>query len=173
MGSVFGVVCALGLSAISLACSGGESTNEGDVDFSNRHLWKVGNCEVGTLTPFDPVTGEAQACGGNARELSECVGSKLFTLTIRGMDATFSQTVNGVTASARTRLERTLDCAKEPSLESETCSRMAGELARDANLFVMRSVELPPEEQLHGDDLWAIKDAPWPGVAACRAESPQ
>jgi hypothetical protein len=169
MRSGFGLAFALGLSAACLTgCSDGEST-EDPVEFGNHHLWQVGNCEVGTLTPFDPATGEAQACGGNARQVSECVGNKVFTLTIRGMDVTFSQTVNGVTASSNARLERSLYCAKEPSLESDTCSRMAGELAANERLFVMRSLDLALEEQLHPDALWEIRDQAWPGMAACQA----
>jgi hypothetical protein len=164
MRSVFGVVCALSC----LAGCGGESTDETRVEFANRYLWKVGNCEVGTLTPFDPVSGEALACGNNAREVSECVGNKLFTLAVHGMDVTISQTIEGVTASAHARLERSLDCASEPGLSSTTCSRMNAALAADEQLFVMRDVDRT-EEKLSDDDLWAIKDAPWPGVEACGA----
>jgi hypothetical protein len=168
MRSVYGVVCALGLSCLA-ACGGDDATEQTGVDFSNRHLWKVGNCEVGTLTPFDPVTGEAQACGNNAREPSECVGDKVFRLTIRGMDVTFTQTVNGVSRWENWRLERSLDCANEPSLDSATCSRMNAALQADEQLFAMRNRDFGPEDAFHADSLWAIKETPWPGREACGA----
>jgi hypothetical protein len=153
-----------------VACGGGDEEDTAPAAaFSNKYLWEVGNCEVGALTPVDPETGETEICGGNARELDECVGSKLFEGVVRGDVATFTSERG---TSERVRFERELDCDHEPSLEPDSCLRMAGLLEQYETLYVGRALDLDAEEQLHPDGLWMPKDSPWPGVAGCAEETP-
>jgi hypothetical protein len=149
-----------------MACgSDGESDNESGATFTNRYLWKVGNCEAGTLTPVDSDTGEAVLCGGNAREIEDCIDDKLFKLVFEGDVATVYTSDGRV--GERLRFERKLECAREPALSTETCQRWFDALASNDDLYVERNLDRPPAEQLHADGLWLLTDRPWPGVAAC------
>ena len=167
----YGPVCVFGLLVSCVGGCGGDtdpSPSPAAEGFSTRYLWQVGNCEVGALTPVDAQTGETQVCGGNAREVSECVGSKVFRMVIEGDVATM--TSSDRTQSERMRFERTLDCVNEPSLSEDTCLDFVNALGQYENLYVGRMIDRAREEQLYPDGLWMAMGKPWPGRAGCTAE---
>ena len=97
------------------------------------------------------------------------VGGWLDRAAIRAPLVTVLATVTATTGeSTRWRFERSLDCDREPSLEPESCQHMASLLEQYEDMFVARSLDLDPAEQLDPDALWMPMDTPWPGVNACR-----
>jgi hypothetical protein len=160
------VVCVLASSLTG--CGGDDTPSLAYEGLSNRYLWQVGNCEMGALTPVNPETGETQVCGGNAREVSECVGAKVFKMIVEGNVGTMTS-IDG-SLSERVRFERTVDCASEPSLDNDTCLDFVSALGQYDNLYVGRMIDRAPEDQLYADGLWMAMGKPWPGRDGCAAE---
>ena len=170
MRSLTGMVCFLGLIVSCVAGCGDDPANPSSTTavFASRYLWKVGNCEVGTLTPVDPNTGEADLCG-DAQEVSECADGRILKLTVQGMEATI--TASQSTLVPRMRFERTLNCEQDPLLEPDQCRRIESLMVEFEHLYFARPIDPPPTDNKGiGDALWLVMEKPWPGARACRAE---
>lgn len=130
----------------------------GGSPLAGKYLWKVGNCEVGALSPFDPQTCESNVCGGNARTLDECTGAHLSTFRIDGSNVT----IDGAPAMT---LRRTLDCGGFTGTERATCETRVCLLAHFDNLYTSFGSDTP----LRPDDFWLATNQPWPGTDACNS----
>ncbi len=135
----------------------------GDSPLSGKHLWQVGNCELGTVTPVSTTTCEATLCGGNAREVEECSGDKLFDVTVDGTSLSFGGPMEPM------ELVRDLDCAAlaTSNVDADTCAFWECLIAQSPDVFVARFPERDATEQFHPDGLWIALDDAWPGRDQC------
>ena len=149
----------------AVACGGdgddsGQNTDGlvcGASPISGRHLWNVGNCETGAVTPLDEPGCRFTLCGANARESSECAGDKLFDVDVDGSRAEISR--DGVILE-RVRYERELDCSAEPAATRARCEKFKCQLAVRDDLYVQRFVDRDPSEQIYADGLHMVRTGP-------------
>lgn len=139
----------------------------GDSPLVGKHLWQVGNCEVGTVTPVSASSCEVTLCGGNAREVSECSGDRLFELTVHGTRLSSGETLEPM------ELLRDIDCAAlaASGVDGETCAHWQCLIDHSADVFVARFPERAANEQFYPDGLWVALDEAWPGRDEC-SDSP-
>lgn len=151
--TTMGLGCAEDTAAVAGACGGSA--------LPGHYLWNVGNCESGTLTPVSATTCETTLCGGNARELDECVGDKLFELTVNGV------VVTGEGVAEPMEFTRDLVCARDFPDDIVGCEQVRCLIDHDPDFFLQRFPARPVGEQFVPDGMWFAMDKPWPGRDQC------
>lgn len=126
-----------------------------------QHLWQIGNCEVGTVTPATAESCELEVC--NARDASDCDGDALITFELQGVELSSDD-------QETIELTREIDCDEITSVSEETCALWECMIENDNAVFIGRYAERDAEEQFHDDGVWLAIDRQWPGRDECAVD---
>jgi hypothetical protein len=146
--------CYQGECTSQLALAGPVPGPCGKSPFVGKYLWKVGNCEMGALSPVDAASCSTTFCAKNVRTFDECVGDALLEMQIDGLTMTYPP-------DGPVNFIKHVDCKPFSKNDQAACQKLNCELALVKDLYAADA------ETLHPDNLWYLMNEPWPGTAPC------